>query len=103
MDNMYVLYAIGITALVTYLPRALPLVLIRTKIKNTFIRSLLTYMPYGVLSAMIFPAVFYSTGSVISAAAGTAVALMLSYFKKGLLPVALAAVAAVLISEFIIY
>ena len=90
-------------AVATYLPRMIPIVLIRTKIENPFLKSFLTYIPYGVLSAMIFPAILYSSGSLISASAGSVVALVLSYRKKGLLPVALAAVATVLITELIIF
>lgn len=102
MNSKYILISIIIMAVATYLPRMIPLVLIRTKIENPFLKSFLTYIPYGVLSAMIFPAIFYSSNSFISASAGTAIALVLSYKNKGLLPVALAAVATVLISELII-
>ncbi len=102
MSNIYVLLAIITAAIATYLPRVIPLALIRTKIKNTFIRSFLTYIPYGVLSAMIFPAILYSTNNLISALAGTLVALILSYYKKGLLAVALSSVATVLMIEFIL-
>ncbi len=101
MNKIYVLLSILVMALVTYLPRVLPIALLRTKIKNIYLRSFLTYIPYGVLSAMIFPAIFYSTGSVVSSLFGTIVALFLSYKRKGLLPVALSAVAAVLIAEFL--
>lgn len=78
------------------------MVIFRKKIENRYIQSFLLYMPYGVLSAMVFPAVFSSTASLISAVAGTAVALILAYFKKGLLPVALAATATVFIVEKIL-
>ena len=57
-------------------------------------------MPYGVLSAMIFPAILYSTSSMISATIATAVALILSYRKKGLLTVAICAVLVVLVTEY---
>ncbi len=99
MNSKYLIISIIVMALVTYLPRVLPLALIRTKIKNVFIQSFLTYMPYGVLSAMIFPAIFYSTSSFISALFGTVIALLLSYKNKGLLTVAFSAVAVVLIVE----
>lgn len=102
MNKTYVFVSILLMALVTYLPRVLPIALIRTKIKNIYLKSFLTYIPYGVLSAMIFPAIFYSTGNIITASAGTVVALILSYKKLGLLPVALSAVAAVLICGFAI-
>ena len=41
---------------ITYLIRVLPLTLIRKKLKNTFIRSFLYYVPYVTLSVMTFPA-----------------------------------------------
>lgn len=98
-NTTYLGIGILIMALATYLPRVLPLALFRKKIRNRYLRSFLTYMPYGILAAMIFPAIFYSTGSVLSAVCGLLVALALSYFKKGLLPVALAATATVFVVE----
>ena len=65
---------------VTYLIRMIPLVLIRRKIENRFIRSFLYYIPYAVLSVMTIPAIFSSTGSVPSAVCGFAVAILLSFF-----------------------
>lgn len=102
MSKIYVLISILLMALVTYLPRVIPLALIRTKIKNIYLKSFLTYIPYGVLSAMIFPAIFYSTGNIITASAGTVVAVVLSYMNLGLLPVALFAVGAVLVCGIIV-
>ena len=93
---------LAVMAGVTYLGMAIPLILIKKKIENTFILSFLHYMPYAVLTVMTVPAVFYATESVISAAAGVAVALILAYFKRGLLTVAIGASGAVLIAEFII-
>lgn len=87
---------------VTYLVRMLPLVLVKRKIENRFIKSFLYYVPYAVLAVMTVPGIFYSTSYFISAAAGFAVALVLAYFEKGLLPVALCACGAVLITELII-
>lgn len=79
---------------VTYLVRVIPFVIFRSKIKSRYIRSFLAYIPYTVLGAMTFPAVFYATGSVWGAAAGVAVALVLAYRGKGLFPVAVFASAA---------
>ena len=94
----FFLYLI-IMAGVTYLVRMLPLVLFRRKITNRFVRSFLYYVPYAVLSVMTFPGIFYSTGHVISAIVGTAVALILSYNKRSLIAVASFAALAVLITE----
>ena len=86
-------------ALVTYLVRAVPLVVFKKKIKNRFILSFLHYMPYAVLSVMTIPAVFFATDHVISAAAGVAVALVLALRKCGLLQVAIGASAGVFLAE----
>ena len=84
---IYILVMAG----VTYLIRMLPFTLFRKKIKSRFIRSVLYYIPYAVLSAMTFPAIFYSTGSTLTAVIGTAVAVILAYFKLPLIVVSVAA------------
>lgn len=89
-------------ALVTYLVRLVPLLAVKNKIKNKFVISFLHYMPFAVLSVMTVPAVFSSTGSIISASVGVAVALVLAFFKRSLLLVAASASAAVLICELIL-
>lgn len=91
MNTAYILSAIGVMAAVTYLIRLTPMVVFRKKIKNRWIQSFLYYVPYVVLSAMTVPAVFSSTGSAFSAAAGFVVAVILAYFKRGLLTVAVGA------------
>ena len=101
MVNNIVL-AIAVMALVTYLIRVTPLVLIRREIKNRTVRSFLYYVPYAVLSVMTIPAIFYSTSYIISAVIGLAVALVLSYFNRGLLTVAVFASATVLVVELIL-
>ena len=86
---------------VTYLVRMLPLVLVRKKITNRYVRSFLYYIPYSVLTVMTVPAIFFSTGSIISALVGTAVAVVLAYFKKSLIVVAASAAGAVLVTELL--
>lgn len=78
-------------AVITYLIRMLPMTIFRRKISSRFIKSVLYYIPYSVLSAMTFPAVFYSTGDVFSAVCGTCVALILAFFKLPMIVVALSA------------
>jgi branched-subunit amino acid transport protein len=96
----YFIY-LAIMAGVTYLVRMLPFVLVRKKIKNRFVKSFLYYIPYSVLTVMTIPAIFFSTGSLASAIAGAAVAVILSYFNKSLLTVAASASATVLLTEII--
>ena len=87
---------------VTYLVRMLPMVLVKRKITNTFIRSFLYYVPYAVLGVMTVPAIFYSTSYLISAIVGFIVAAVLAYFEKSLLTVAASACGGVLVTEVII-
>jgi len=102
MSYTKILLVIFVMALCTYLPRMLPLALFRKQIRNRYISSLLCYLPYGILAAMVFPDIFGSTASLISGIAGTAVALILAYHKKGLLPVAVSACITVFITERIL-
>lgn len=95
---IYILVMAG----VTYLIRMLPFTLFRKKIKSKFFKSVLYYIPYAVLSAMTFPAIFYSTDSVVSAAVGTVIAVVLAYFKVPLVVVALAACAGAFVTGFIV-
>lgn len=76
---------------VTYLIRMAPFVLFRKRITSRFLRSLLYYLPYCVLSAMTIPAIFSSTGSFVTALAGLAVAVALAFFRRSLLTVAIGA------------
>ena len=92
---------LSIMALVTYLVRMLPLVLVKKRIKNKFLLSFLHYIPYAVLSAMTIPAIFYSTSDNIFAWAGFLVAVVLSYFEKSLLKVAVSSCLVVLLCEMI--
>ncbi|WP_040195891.1 AzlD domain-containing protein [Candidatus Soleaferrea massiliensis] len=102
MDYKRILLVILIMALVTYLPRVIPLAVFRKKIKNPYIQSFLVYMPYGVLAAMVFPDIFTSTACLVSAIAGTVVALILAWRKLGLLIVALGATGTVFLTEWIL-
>ena len=67
---------IFVMAMVTYLIRMIPFAFFSKKIKSRFFRSFLYYIPYAVLSAMTIPAIFYSTGNILSAAVGTAAAVL---------------------------
>ena len=96
---LYILVMAG----VTYLIRMIPLVFFRRKIKSRFFRSLLYYLPYAVLSAMVIPSVFSSTGSVITAAVGLAVAILLAILERSLIVVALGASAAAYLAGLVLH
>lgn len=98
--NIYIY--ILVMAGVTYLIRMLPLALSRKEITSPFLKSFLYYVPYACLAAMTFPAILFSTASVVSAAVGFAVALLAAYKEKSLLSVALMACVAVFVVERIL-
>lgn len=93
---------IAIMAGTTYLIRVIPFTAFQGKIKSRYIKSLLYYMPYAVLSAMTLPAIFFCTGSVVSASAGTVTAVILAYLRLPLIVVAVAASAAVFLTQLLV-
>ena len=90
-----------VMALVTYLIRMVPFTLFRKEIKSVFFRSFLAYVPYAVLGAMPFPSIFFATSSLPSAIAGTVVALILAFFRRSLLTVAVGAAGTALVVELV--
>lgn len=98
---MSIVIYIAVMALTTYLIRVIPFALVRGKIQSRFINSVLYYMPYAVLSAMTFPAIFYATGDVVTSAVGTVVALVMAYFDLPLIAVALGSSASAFIAGII--
>ena len=100
MNTRLVIYLV-LMAGVTYLIRMLPFTFFTKKIRSRFLRSFLYYVPYAVLSAMTFPAIFYSTGNVMTALCGTAAALLLAFFNCSLTVVSLCAAAVVFVTSFL--
>lgn len=98
--QMFFLY-LAVMAGVTYCIRAIPFVLCRGEVTNRFLKSFLAYVPYAVLGAMTFPAILYSTDGLVSSVAGTIVALVLAFYGRGLLTVALGACAAAFIVKVV--
>lgn len=103
MDNTILFFKyLAVMAGVTYAIRVIPLVLCKKKIKNEFVKSFLYYIPYAVLGAMTFPAIFYSTGNFATACIGFVIAFLLAWREKSLLVVAACASLAVLVMELIL-
>lgn len=93
--------AILVMALVTYGLRVVPLVLLRRRITNPWLLSFLQYVPYAVLTAMTIPAIFFATSTWESGVVGLVVAVVLAVRGRSLIVVALAAAAAVWLTEFL--
>lgn len=84
---------------VTYATKAIGLLFVKKPIKNRYVKSFLYYLPYSVLAVMVFPTILFSTSTIWSGVAGTLVALVLAYFRRGLLVVSVASIATVFLVE----
>ena len=96
--NLYILVMFA----VTYLIRALPVTLIRRKIRSGFLRSFLYYVPYVTLSVMTFPAIVEATQVPAAGAAALALGIVLAWLGAGLFPVAVSCCALVFLLEWFI-
>ena len=101
MNWLVFLKYLALMAVVTYLIRVIPYILIRKEVKSKFLKSFLAYVPYTVLAAMTIPAIFSATDSVYSAVFGLLVGVVVALFEKGLLVVALSSCAAVFFAELV--
>ena len=92
---LYILVMAG----VSYLIRAVPLVLIRREITNKTVRSFLYYVPYVTLSVMTFPAILEATQSPWSGLAALVVGIMMAWWGRSLFQVAVGSCLVVLVAE----
>ena len=98
---MSIVAYIAVMALTTYLIRVIPFAAVRGKIRSRFINSVLFYIPYAVLSAMTFPAIFFATGNVVTSSVGTVIALAMAFFDLPLIAVALGSSAGAFLAGWI--
>ena len=100
--TVYFILALLVTAGITYLIRVLPILFVRKRIKNEFLKSFLYYVPHVVLSVLAFPAIFTATGNLASGVVAAVVCIVMAYMRKGLLTCMLGSVAAALLAEIVL-
>ena len=100
--TVYFILALLVTAGITYLIRLLPILFVRKRIKNEFLKSFLYYVPHVVLSVLAFPAIFTATGNLTSGVVAAVVCIVMAYMRKGLLTCMLGSVAAALLAEIVL-
>ncbi len=93
--NAYLM--IFLMATTTYLIRMIPFAFFQRKIKSKFLYSVFHYMPYAVLSSMVFPSVLFATGDYASACVAASVCILLSLFNAPMIIVSVVASAAVFV------
>ena len=94
--NRLLLVILGM-AIVTYIPRLIPLALFSNFKLPPFLKRFLEFIPYTALSALIFPAILSSTGDLTSALLGTGAAIILAYFETNLFLIVGSSIISVLI------
>lgn len=94
--NKLLLVILGM-AIVTYIPRLIPLALFSNFKLPPFLKRFLEFIPYTALSALIFPAILSATGNLISAILGAGIAVILAYFETNLFIIVGSSIASVLI------
>lgn len=87
MNETYMWICALILVATTYFTRMLPLFFCKKQIQNTFLRSLLAYLPYAVLTSMMIPEVFQGSYGVIPGVLGFIVATVLAYLDQSLVVV----------------
>ena len=100
--TVYFILALLVTAGITYLIRLLPILFVRKRIKNEFLKSFLYYVPHVVLSVLAFPAILTATGNMASGVAAAVACIVMAYMRRGLLTCMIGSVTAALIVEIIL-
>ncbi len=96
MNHFYL--SLLIMCLVLYGIRLAPFLVLRKEIKNKYVRSFLTYVPYVTLAVMTFPAILYVTENIWSGLIALIVGLIAAWFGGNLMVVATVCCLAVLVS-----
>ena len=88
MEKHNIIICILLAVITTNLIRVLPMVLIKGNIRNTYIRSVLYYVPYVTLTVMTFPAIMESTLSPLSGGIALVAGVLAAWRGAGLFQVA---------------
>ena len=99
MDNLLILI-IGM-GLVTFIPRLIPMMWFNDLKLNRFWELFFDYLPYAMLSALIFPSILSASGSAFLSLIGFAAALLLSFLNLNSMYVVIGSVFVVYLATFI--
>ncbi len=97
--NELILY-LGLTALTCNLVRVLPMLLIRGKIRNQFVRSFLYYVPYVTLAVMTFPAIVETTQTPLAGSVALLLGIIAAWYGWNLFSVSVLCCLSVFAIEF---
>ncbi|ACL68944.1 AzlD domain-containing protein [Halothermothrix orenii] len=95
-DNL--LFIVTGMAVVTYLPRLIPMLFFHQLDLPPFLQRFLRFIPYAVLTSLIFPGILFSTGNPVSALAGGLVAVILALYEVNLFLVVIGSICGVFLT-----
>lgn len=100
---MMLVYLVVAMALVTFIPRMLPLVMLQNVTLPNYINRFMQFIPYAALGALIFPGVLHSTGSdqLEPAIVGCIMSITLAYFRCNLIIVVIGGITGAFIMNMI--
>jgi len=88
-------------ALVTYIPRVIPLLFLQNLKLPGPLQRFLGFIPYTILGALIFPGVFNSTGTLLPAVIGTLTAFILAWLELNIIFVVIGSIIATTLTQLI--
>lgn len=88
-------------AVVTYLPRMAPMVLLKEMKLPKFLKSFFEFIPFAALGALIFPGVLSSTGDISSAVVGCIVSMIMALFRLNVMIVVLGGILGAFLTQIL--
>lgn len=89
--------------LVTFIPRLLPLIAMKTENWPDWSKRMLGRVPFAILGALIFPGILYAGPTIGWGLAGATAAGLLAYFRAPLIVVVAGAVILLTVMDILLY
>ncbi len=99
MDKMIVLMIVGM-AVVTYIPRMLPLVFLNGIKLPPFLQGVLKNVPFATLGALIVPGIFLINDDIWFGVIGAVTAFVVAYLGANVIMVVLSAIVSLSIYSY---
>ncbi|MFY4774261.1 AzlD domain-containing protein [Metabacillus sp. RGM 3146] len=91
MNNEVILLILGM-ALVTYIPRMVPIVILSKLTLPPFIQNVLKNVPFAILGALIIPGIFQTQGGIWFGVIGALTAFIAAYLGANVIIVVFSAI-----------
>ncbi|MDT8859600.1 AzlD domain-containing protein [Alkalihalobacillus sp. MEB130] len=100
--NMTMMFIIAGMALVTYIPRMLPLVFLNVEKIPPWVQAILRNVPYAALGALIFPGILTVSENIWYGIIGGVTALIVAYLGANLIIVVMSSIVVLMFVSLVI-